>query len=165
LGNSARPAPWWNTAVSCDCGPGEPALRYPIIGIGGGRARAASGHAAVAPPSRATTPTLAKSPYPAALPSYYSPRRFRALALFSRRPPKRVVRWSSPAAENLHNCGLMHCSKESPYSITSSARCWRVQGTSRPSAFAVFMLITSSNLTGNCMGSSLGFSPLKTRSA
>jgi hypothetical protein len=34
------------------------------------------------------------------------------------------------------------------YSITSSASCWRWAGTSRPSALAVFMLITSSNLTG-----------------
>src|SRR5262245_32546412 len=37
-----------------------------------------------------------------------------------------------------------------PHSITSSARCWRIQGTSRPSAFAVLRLITSSNLTGAC---------------
>ena len=32
--------------------------------------------------------------------------RFRALALFGRRLPKRVVRSSLPASENLHNCGL-----------------------------------------------------------
>jgi hypothetical protein len=34
------------------------------------------------------------------------------------------------------------------YSITSSARCCRNQGTSRPSALAVLRLITSSNLVG-----------------
>ncbi len=38
----------------------------------------------------------------AAPPSYYPPPRFRALALFSRRPSQRVSRSSSPAAEKLH---------------------------------------------------------------
>src|ERR1700730_1728464 len=38
------------------------------------------------------------------------------------------------------------------YSITASASCWSCQGTSRPSTFAVFMLIDSSNLVGSCMG-------------
>jgi hypothetical protein len=33
--------------------------------------------------------------------------------------------------------GLMHRSKQQPYSITSSARRWSCDGTSRPSAFAV----------------------------
>src|SRR5437588_12238319 len=53
------------------------------------------------------------------------------------------------------DCGPMQCSK-GPYSITSSARCWRNQGTSSSSAFAVLRLITSSNLTGAWTGSSLG---------
>ena len=65
---------------------------------------------------------------------------------------------------------LMHRSKHvhriaMPYSITSSARCWRCKGTSRPSALAVLRLITSSNLTGAWTGSSLGFAPLRMRSA
>src|SRR5712692_4383440 len=47
------------------------------------------------------------------------------------------------------------------HSITSSARCWRCKGTSRPSALAVLRLITSSNLTGAWTGSSLGFAPFK----
>ena len=34
------------------------------------------------------------------------------------------------------------------YSITSSARCCRRAGTSRPSAFAVLRLMSNSNLTG-----------------
>src|SRR5215831_19595829 len=34
------------------------------------------------------------------------------------------------------------------HSITSSARCWRNQGTSRPSAFAVLRLIVRVSLTG-----------------
>ena len=38
-------------------------------------------------------------------------------------------------------------------------------GTSRPSALAVLRLITSSNLTGAWTGSSLGFAPLRMRSA
>jgi hypothetical protein len=45
---------------------------------------------------------------PAAL-VHYLPTRFRALALFGRRLPERVVRSSLPASENLHNCRLTHC--------------------------------------------------------
>jgi len=45
------------------------------------------------------------------------------------------------------------------YSITSSARCWTDKGTSTPSAFAVFKLITSSNLVGCSTGRSAGFAP------
>src|SRR5271167_5059758 len=51
-----------------------------------------------------------------------------------------------------------------PHSITSSAVARSVGGTVRPSAFAVLRLITSSNLTGNWMGRSLGFSPFNIRS-
>src|SRR5262249_30044010 len=51
-----------------------------------------------------------------------------------------------------------------PHSITSSARCWSCQGTSRPSALAVFMLITSSYLMGAWTGSSLNLAPLRMRS-
>jgi hypothetical protein len=51
-----------------------------------------------------------------------------------------------------------------PYSITSSARCWRNQGTSRPSALAVLRLMTISNLLGACTGRSAGFSPRSIRS-
>jgi hypothetical protein len=50
------------------------------------------------------------------------------------------------------------------HSITSSARCWSWEGTSRPSALAVLRLTTSSNLVGAWTGSSPGFSPLRMRS-
>src|SRR5215813_13091409 len=50
------------------------------------------------------------------------------------------------------------------HSITSSARASSVGGTCRPSAFAVFRLITSSYLVGACTGRSAGFSPLRIRS-
>src|SRR5262245_5355927 len=57
------------------------------------------------------------------------------------------------------------CDERSPpHSITSSARCCKNRGTSRPSVLAVLRLITSSNLTGIWTGSSLGFSPLRMRS-
>ena len=62
------------------------------------------------------------------------------------------------------------CSAEQPdevaasHSITSSARASTVAGTSRPSALAVFRLITSSYLVGACTGRSAGFSPLRMRS-
>src|SRR5262245_56426596 len=42
------------------------------------------------------------------------------------------------------------------HSITSSARASSVGGISRPSALAVFMLITSSYLVGACTGRSAG---------
>src|SRR5262249_37464479 len=50
------------------------------------------------------------------------------------------------------------------HSITSSARASSVAGTSRPSAFAVLRLMTSSYLVGACTGRSAGFSPLRMRS-
>jgi hypothetical protein len=62
------------------------------------------------------------------------------------------------------NCGLMHRSKPHLHSITSSARASRVGGTSRPSAFAVFRLTTSSYLVGAWTGRSAAFSPLRMRS-
>jgi len=46
-----------------------------------------------------------------------------------------------------------------PHSITSSARCWRIQGTSRPRALAVLRLMTRSNLVGYSTGISPGFAP------
>src|SRR5712671_17237 len=46
------------------------------------------------------------------------------------------------------------------HSITSSARCCKNQGTSRPSALAVLRLMTSSNFEGCTTGKSAGFSPL-----
>jgi hypothetical protein len=50
------------------------------------------------------------------------------------------------------------------YSITSSARASSAGGTSKPSAFAVLRLITSSNLVGCCTGRSPGLAPLRMRS-
>jgi hypothetical protein len=47
----------------------------------------------------------------------------------------------------------MQCSKKRFYSITSSAMASNEGGTSRPSAFAVLRLMTSSNLVGACTGS------------
>jgi hypothetical protein len=49
--------------------------------------------------------------------------------------------------------------------ITSSAVASSVSGMVRPSALAVFMLMTSSNLVGNMTGRSAGFSPLRIRLA
>jgi len=57
--------------------------------------------------------------------------------------------------------GLMHRSKQHLYSITSSARTSNEGGTVRPSALAVFMLITSSNLVGCSTGRSEGLVPLR----
>ena len=51
-----------------------------------------------------------------------------------------------------------------PHSITSSARSGSADVIVNPIFFAVFMLITNSNLVGVCTGSSPGFSPLRMRS-
>jgi hypothetical protein len=50
------------------------------------------------------------------------------------------------------------------HSITSSARATNASGSAKPRAFAVFRLITNSNLVGACTGRSAGFSPLRMRS-
>src|SRR6516162_8551094 len=55
-------------------------------------------------------------------------------------------------------------SRAAPHSITSSARASRLSGTTRPSAFAVLRLITSSYLVGACTGRSAAFHPLRMRS-
>jgi hypothetical protein len=60
------------------------------------------------------------------------------------------------------NSGLMHHSKQH-HSITSSARPSIESGKVRPSALAVFMLITNCNFVTCCTGKSAGFSPLRMR--
>src|ERR1043166_154887 len=45
------------------------------------------------------------------------------------------------------------------YSMTSSARCCKINGTSRPSVFAVAILTTNSSVVGSCTGRSAGFAP------
>ena len=100
--------------------------------------------------------------------------RFRALALFGRRPLQRGRVSLLPAAENLHNFGIDWRGRQpktctigdiaEPYSITSSARASSDGGTVRPSALAVLRLMTNSYLVGACTGRSAGFSPLRMRS-
>src|SRR6516162_5726246 len=63
----------------------------------------------------------------------------------------------SRAAEQRHELAPLH-------SITSSARASTAGGISRPSAFAVLRLMTSSYFVGACTGRSAGFSPLRMRS-
>src|SRR5262245_26769537 len=67
------------------------------------------------------------------------------------------VRFAPKATESLRHgewtqCAITGCEQSqqgSPYSITSSARASSVGGTSRPSAFAVFRLITNSNFVAS----------------
>src|SRR5262249_32928224 len=73
----------------------------------------------------------------------------------------RRERPSRSAAEQRDEVATLH---RCDHSITSSARASTVVGTSRPSAFAVLRLITSSYLVGVCTGRSAGFSPLRMRS-
>src|SRR5262249_14358185 len=57
---------------------------------------------------------------------------------------------------------ILRSSKEGRYSITSSASCWSLSGTSRPSVLAVLRLMTSSNLVGCSTGNSAGLAPCMT---
>src|SRR6516162_4423282 len=61
---------------------------------------------------------------------------------------------SGPAAEQRYELAP-------PHSITSSAMASSCSGTSRPSAFAVLRLITSSNLVGCHTGRSAGLAPFR----
>jgi hypothetical protein len=61
--------------------------------------------------------------------------------------------------------GLTRCNKRRTHSITSSASNCMEFGTSMPSAFAAFMLMTSSNLFDCMTGRSAGFSPLFSKRA
>jgi hypothetical protein len=61
------------------------------------------------------------------------------------------------------NSGLMNCSKQHLYSITSSARPISVLGTLMPNAFAVLRLMSSSTFVTCWTGRSAGFSPLRMR--
>src|SRR6202035_2790236 len=55
------------------------------------------------------------------------------------------------------------CNEFAPFhSITSSAEASNAVGNSRPSAFAVLRLTTSSNIVGCCTGKSDGLIPLRT---
>src|SRR5215472_17513133 len=60
-------------------------------------------------------------------------------------------------------CPLCANSGHQLQSITSSARASMVGGISKPSTFAVFMLMTKSNLVGCTTGRSAGFSPFRIR--
>jgi hypothetical protein len=60
--------------------------------------------------------------------------------------------------------GLMYCSKQHRYSITSSTRSRNDSEMARPSALAVLRLITVSYRVGACTGRSAGLAPLRIRS-
>jgi hypothetical protein len=72
---------------------------------------------------------------------------------------------AKPGAETrATGCGIGGDRAGAPgYSITSVAATCSVKGTVRPSDFAVFRLITSSNLDGCMTGRSAGLSPLRMR--
>jgi hypothetical protein len=63
--------------------------------------------------------------------------------------------------QNLPEADSCTAARERPYSMISSAAADMPSGTLRPSAFAVFKLITNSNLLDCMTGRSAGFSPLR----
>src|SRR5262249_29489032 len=91
---------------------------------------------------------------------------------------RRIVFVEPEHADAPHSLGLLRPRRERPRSrtaeqhdelapvhwITASARASKVEGTSRPSALAVFKLIASWYWVGCWTGRSAGFSPLRTRS-
>src|SRR5262245_35308493 len=86
-----------------------------------------------------------------------------------------IARARKQAAEAINAPGLLAARRERPrgrtaeqryelatlHSITSSARCCRNKGTSRPMAFAVLRLMTSSNFVGCSTGRSAALVPCK----
>src|SRR5262245_52503284 len=92
-----------------------------------------------------------------------------AIKIAARRSDRRMAGKLSPLnfgllQQYLPSADVSRCSKcparTLSYSITSSARNWIDDGTSRPSALAVLRLIASSNVTGCRTGSSDGLAPL-----
>ena len=94
------------------------------------------------------------------------------------RLPLGVSRNSNQYANAPHALALLRACRERPsshraaeqrdevapfHSITSSASANNLSGIVRPSALAVFRLMTSSNLVGCITGRSIGFSPLRIR--
>jgi hypothetical protein len=83
------------------------------------------------------------------------------------RSKKRDVRFTPKSGHrnSASRCPLCATSRhQPPHSITSSATEMSVGGTVSPSAFAVLLLITSSNRVGVCTGRSAAFSPRRIRS-
>ena len=85
-------------------------------------------------------------------------------AIFAVGPFLLLNRTFSPHRQGLKSARKrhMHRSKQH-YSITSSARARSLSGMSRLSVFAIFRLITSSNLVGRRTGRSEGLSPFRIR--
>jgi hypothetical protein len=86
----------------------------------------------------------------------------RSLADFRYAPKGRQVRASASVAMFQERPNALQ--QTAPYSITSLASNCIDTGTSMPSALAVFMLMTSSNLVGACTGRSPGLAPFRMRS-
>jgi hypothetical protein len=72
-----------------------------------------------------------------------------------RRRGSRIFGELDTSAKSLGDIGQSH-------SMTSSAVASSTGGTERPSASAVLRLITRSNLSGRCIGKSLGLAPCRT---
>ena len=86
--------------------------------------------------------------------------------LISALPPKPEMSMRSSRTPLCAISGLMHRSKlptpnAVPYSITSSVWASNVGEIVRPSAFAVFILISTGNLVGCSTGRSAGLAPLR----
>jgi hypothetical protein len=94
------------------------------------------------------------------LKSTQSGRSFCSIALGAVAPLRPSRRSSAPRA---NSGAAIRVRPAGPYSITSSACASKIAGTIRPSAFAVFMLMTSSNRVGWITGKSAGFSPFRMR--
>jgi hypothetical protein len=90
---------------------------------------------------------------------------FRAAALHGPLPPAYVERWRSRTSlRPAPGTPLARVAESGkplpPHSITSSERNKSEVGTSRPSALAVFMLVTTANLVACSTGMSAGLAPL-----
>src|SRR6516164_2928693 len=75
-------------------------------------------------------------------------------------PPKADIGTHSRNVRFVPKADILHCGKERPYSITSSARARSIGGISRFSERAVWRLMTNSNLVDCRTGRSEGLAPL-----
>src|ERR1700745_2137691 len=79
----------------------------------------------------------------------------------NRRAGEQLDKFASSHSHRLRKPRAMHCNKPQRYSITSAARPSSEGGTVKPSAVAVFRLMTSSIFVGCSTGNSAGLAPFK----
>ena len=113
------------------------------------------------PLSMQDKPSLDGSTREARMSALAQKRTLRGVRPMSALPPKADMDQSSRDVRFVPKADILRCSKERRYSMTSSAIASSDGGTFKRWAFAVFRLITKSNLVGCTTGRSSGLAPLR----